>query len=228
MGGLLAVAGLFVIGVVIGIVVLTTAEASLMAVARAAARDSSRCFRAGVITQVVALPVLALLCLACGVTVVGLLAIPVVILLWLLALAGGITMGVLGVSTMLGVALVGTPRRRDDRPAALRALVTGLALFCLPWLVAAILDPMPGIGLAARVLVLAVSWALITTGLGAVVRSGVHTQFRVHFRRGGAAAPSVSGSWSDAASASSQPSWMTPTPVQGVAAARRVTSNTHE
>ena len=56
---LLAVAGVFGIGLIIGLVVLTTAEEALTAVAKTAARDVSGSFWVGLLWQLLAVPLLA-------------------------------------------------------------------------------------------------------------------------------------------------------------------------
>ncbi|MCA2983644.1 hypothetical protein, partial [Gemmatimonas sp.] len=71
---LVAVAGTFGIGLVIGLVVLMTAEEALLAVAKGAARDVSGSFWAGLLTQLLAVPALVVLLLACAITIIGILA----------------------------------------------------------------------------------------------------------------------------------------------------------
>ena len=72
---LVAIAGVFGIGMIIGLVVLMTAEEALVAVAKTAARDVSGSFWAGVLTQLLAVPALVVLIVACAITIIGLLAI---------------------------------------------------------------------------------------------------------------------------------------------------------
>jgi len=93
----------------------------------------------GLLAQLAAIPLLVILVLACAVTIIGILAIPVAVLAWALAYTGAFT------------------------------------------------------------------WAAATVGLGAVVKSrgGV---LRLRF---------------ETTTETSIPSWQTPTPVQGVVAARR-------
>lgn len=208
--GPLAVAGIFGIGLVIGLIVLTTAEDSLTAVAKAAARDISGSFWVGLLWQALAVPLLAVLVLACILTILGILAIPIVVLAWALAYAGAFTLGLLAVALVMGRALAGRGRA-SDRAAALRGLVVGLSALSVIWFVAAFLVGIPVAGLLTRLMAVGFTWAVATVGLGAVVTS-----------RGGIARIRMDTTLTEVAA----PSWQTPTPVQGVVAARRPMATT--
>lgn len=204
--GPLAVAGIFGIGLVIGLTVLTTAESTLMAVAKSAARDISGNFWVGLLWQALAVPILAVAVLACVITIIGILAIPVVVLAWALAYAGAFTLGLLAVALVIGRALAGRGKQSGDRAAAMRGLVVGLFALSLVWLAASLVAGIPVAGLLARLMALGFTWAVATVGLGAVVTSrGGLTKFRMDTTLTEVAVPS----------------WQTPTPVHGVVAARR-------
>ena len=127
---LIAVAGVFGIGLIIGLVVLMTAEEPLMAVARTAARDVSGSFWVGLLWQLLAVPLLAVIVVACAITIIGILAIPLAALAWALAYAGAFTLGILAVAMVIGRALVG---RGEAEPApATRHLSPALWLHGLP------------------------------------------------------------------------------------------------
>lgn len=209
--GPLAVAGVFGIGLVIGLIVLTTAEESLTAVAKAAARDVGGSFWVGLLWQVLALPLLAVLVLACALTIIGILAIPIVAMAWALAYAGAFTLGLLAVALVIGRALAGRGKGSGDRAAALRGLVVGLFALSLVWFGASLLATLPVAGILARLIALAFTWAVATVGMGAVVTS-----------RGGIVKFRMDTTMTEIAAA---PSWQTPTPVQGVVAARRPVSS---
>lgn len=204
--GPLAVAGMFGLGLVIALVVLTTAEEGLTLVAQAAARDISSSFWVGLLWQILAVPLLALLVVACAITIIGILAIPLVMLAWALAYAGAITLGLFAVLLVIGRALAGRGKTTTSRAAALRGLVVGLFALSLIWFAASLLSSIPFVGLVARLAALAVTWAVATVGLGAVVKT-----------RGGIARLRGETATIEAA----VPQWMTPTPVQGVVAARK-------
>ena len=204
--GPLAVAGIFGIGLVIGLIVLTTAEDSLTAVAKAAARDIGGSFWVGLLWQALAVPLLTVMVLGCILTIIGILAIPIVVLAWALAYAGAFTLGLLAVALVIGRAIAGRGGSSGSRAAALRGLVVGLFALSLVWLGASLLASVPVAGLLSRLIALAFTWAVATVGLGAVVTS-----------RGGIAKIRVDTTLTEVA----VPVWQTPTPVQGVVAARR-------
>ena len=203
--GPLAVAGIFGIGLVIGLIVLTTAEDSLTAVAKAAARDIGGSFWVGLLWQALAVPLLTVLVLACILTIIGILAIPIVVLAWSLAYAGAFTLGLLAVALVIGRALAGRGNA-GSRAAALRGMVVGLFALSLVWFGASLLASIPVVGILSRLIALAFTWAVATVGLGAVVTS-----------RGGIAKIRIDTTMTEVA----VPVWQTPTPVQGVVAARR-------
>ncbi|MDQ8163795.1 MAG: hypothetical protein P3C10_14555 [Gemmatimonadota bacterium] len=228
---LMAIAGVFGIGLIIGLVVLMTAEEALLAVARAAARDVSGSFWVGLLWQLLAVPLLALIIVACAITIIGILAIPLAALAWALAYAGAFTLGLLAVAMVIGRALVGRGAGRSDRSAALRGLTAGLVTLSLIWFGAAMAAKVPVVGAIARLIAVAFTWAVATVGIGAVVKSrlGV-TQFTVRFGGSGFGMSGFASRWGSGAGSTTMttevatPSWQTPTPVQGVVAARRPVS----
>ena len=229
---LMAVSGTFGIGLVIGLVVLMSAEEALLAVAKSAARDVSGSFWAGVLAQLLAVPVLAVLLIACAITIIGLLAIPIAALAWALALAGAVTLGILAVAMVIGRAVAGRGRSSTERGAALRGLVVGLIALSLVWFGAAVAGPVPVAGALARLVAVAFSWAVATVGLGAVVKSRIGmSRLSVQFgRMGSNTFGGFTGKWGAASSTGvnevqTPVSWQTPTPVQGVVAARRPVDN---
>ncbi len=208
--GLLPVAGVFGIALLVGWVVLMTAESSVTAVARAAAKDISGSFWVGLLWQLLAAPLLVLLVTACALTIIGILAIPVVVLAWALAYAGAFTLGLLAVAIVAGRAIAGKGSASNPRAVALRSLTVGLLALSVLWFGAALIASIPVAGFLARLVAVAFSWAGATVGLGAVVKSrgGV-----IKLRFGTTTETSI-------------PSWQTPTPVQGVVAARRPIATT--
>ncbi|MBU6366617.1 MAG: hypothetical protein KJT01_10450 [Gemmatimonadetes bacterium] len=230
---LLPVAGVFTVGVLIGLVLLLTGEPIITAVARSVAEDVSKAFWTGVLWQLLAGPILAVMALACAITIVGIFAIPVVVLAWMLAYAGAFTLGFMAVGVVVGRAVGGRLGARTERGAAWRALVLGLLLLMLPWVAAA------EAGWWGRLAAASFTWAVASVGLGAVVRSrlGVAT-FTFQRMSGGVVgrwtastgrAPSAGAGW-PAPERPRDPNevarveWDTPTPVQGVVAARRPAS----
>lgn len=205
------VLGWFAILLVIGIGVLVFAESTFDPVVESLQERFGRAFWYGLLAQLATIPVLLAVLIALALTVVGLLLIPFAIVAYAVALAGLLTLGFLAVARFTGAAITG---RRSataaKRGASLRALVAGLAIYLGLWLAAAAFSWSPLAGSLLRAAALAVTWVAVTLGLGALIASRVALR-RVQSSAGhsGAADPMV---------------WQTPTPVTGVAAARRPVS----
>jgi hypothetical protein len=156
------------------------------------------------------LPVLALLLLALTLTLLGILLIPFAIVAYVLAAAGLVTLGYLAVARIAGSTIrrVTLTGERDRRASALKAVLIGLVIVVGPWFVAALLAWSPTASLVAHTVAFAVTWVACTAGLGGALisRGGVRRLAAPAARKAMAAA-----------------SWQTPTPVAGVAAARRPT-----
>jgi hypothetical protein len=208
------VLGWLAVLVVLGIGVLVFAEPTLDPVVEALQLRFGRAFWYGLLAQVAAIPLLLVIVLALALTVVGILLIPFAIVAYSVALAGVLTLGFLAVARFTGGAIWRRPAAGPGAPARgadLRALVGGLALYLGLWLAAAAFTWSPLVGSILRAAALAVTWVAVTLGLGALVAS------RVTFRPG----HGVTGSH---AAAADPMVWQTPTPVTGVAAARRPVS----
>ena len=213
-GGLLAslalAFGWLAVLATIGIGVLVFASNNLDGVADALQKDFGRALLAGIAGQLALLPVLGVLLAGLCLSVIGILLIPFAIVAYVLAAAGLFTLGYLAIARTTGRALVGSSGtdERARRAASLQALLLGLVLLMLPWFVPPLLAWSPTASLAMHTVAIAVTWVAGTTGLGAalVSRGGV--------RR--ATAPAAQRAMATA-------SWQTPTPVSGVAAARRPT-----
>jgi hypothetical protein len=197
---------------IVGIGVLVFASTNLDAVSETLQRDFGRAFLAGIGGQLALLPVLALLLVALTLTILGILLIPFAIVAYVLAAAGLVTLGYLAIARITGRTLFGGREEPHDegerRAAALKAMILGLVIVISPWGVAALLAWSPSGRLVAQTMALGITWVACTAGLGAALisRGGVR---RV-------AAPAAQRAMSAA-------SWTTPTPVSGVAAARRPT-----
>lgn len=191
--------------VVIGIAVLVLLASNLESTARVLEQDFGRAFFVGVMGQLGFLPLLLLACVVLAITIVGVLLIPFALVAGPIALAGFLTLGWLALALVTGRALAGARRDGASRGETLRALVFGVVLLMLPWVLAAALQ---GTGLGAllgRLVALAVTWVAASAGLGAALLSRAGAGERRPAER--PQAP-LQG-------------WQTPTPVAGVAAARR-------
>lgn len=243
---LIATAGIFGVALLIGLVVLVTSEEAITAVATSSARNVAGSFWTGVLIQLLALPVLLLLAAASAITIIGILLIPVVVLAWALALAGTVTLGLLGVLLMIGRAVAGRGNG-SRKKVAIRGLAVGLFVLCDIWLGAVLASTVPVVGAVTRLAAVAFTWAITTIGMGAVLRSRIGMS-RISLRFGqwsgmaGGFMNGMTGARFRTSEIVSQPSaepaepheeevqgtmsWMTPTPVQGVVAARRPVAQT--
>jgi hypothetical protein len=197
--------GWFAVLVIIGVGVMIFAEANLDGVVLALERGIGRAFGAGVLGQLVALPVLALLCIALALTILGILLIPFAIVAYTIAVAGLVTLGFLAVARLSGSPLVRAPEL-TPRGVNLRAMFIGLIGYFAIWALAAAFTWHPIAGAVLRTIALVITWVAATAGLGATLLSRAGTQ-----RPGGRKARTSSDDYA----------WQTPTPVSGVAAGSR-------
>ncbi len=210
---LIATGGVFAIVLLIGIITLILAEGPLVAAAKTAAKDVSRSFWIGALWQLLSVPLLAIIIAALTATVVGIVAIPFVVLAWTLAFAGAFTLGFLAVAYLIGRAIGGGGKDMSSRSIEVRALTIGVLILGIVWLLAALLVAVPFAGIFARIVALALTWVVATVGMGAVVRS-----------RGGKRADPDDY---ETDNSSNVPLWQTPTPVGGVVAAVKPAASAH-
>jgi len=197
------VLGWFAVLFVIGVGVLLFAERNLDGVVVALEQDFSRSFWVGALAQLAAIPALLLVLVALCVTVIGILLIPFAMVAYLIGLAGLLTLGFIAVARFTGRAFVG---KNASRRAHLQSLFVGLTLYLAWWFLAALFVSNPMAGSVLRAVALAVTWVGMTFGLGATILTRAGTRRKTE----AAAARPADGF-----------SWQTPTPVTGVAAARR-------
>jgi len=200
------VVGSFAILFMIGVGVLMFAEGNLDGVVMALEQSFTKSFWVGVLGQLLMLPTLLLLLVGLVLTILGILLVPFAIVTYFIAAAGLVTLGFLAASRVIGAAW--SRRIASPRAMSLRGLLLGIGAFTLFWIAAAAFTWHPIAGTVLRVLASIVTWVAATAGLGATLLSRAGT------RRAGArpaARATVAGDLS----------WQTPTPVSGVAAARR-------
>lgn len=190
---------------IVGLVALVVASRNLDATAKMLEQGIGRAFFVGVAGQLGFLPLLLLTVAALAVTLIGILLIPFALAAAPVAFAGLVTLGWLATALMLGRVLTKTGPGQD-RAAMIRALVPGVLLLMLPWIVAAALQETGAVVIVARAVALGITWVAATLGLGAAVLS-----------RAGTASARPTRSAPPAAATG----WQTPTPIGGVAAARR-------
>ena len=201
--------GLVAILALIGIGVLIFAGEYLDAVSETLQRQFMRSLGIGILGQLGLLPVLLLGLAALALTIIGLLLIPFAIVAYLLAAAGALTLGFLAMARLAGAGLAhpgGTARAR-----VLRSVLVGIAAFGVIWLFAAALTAWPLVAAIVDAFVLIFTWVAVSAGFGAVILS-----------RGGVRSPAPEQTPAPPP-ADDAMTWLTPTPVTGVVAARRPT-----
>jgi hypothetical protein len=196
---------------VIGIGVLIFAGATLDGVVEVLERQLSRSLLVGLAAELALLPALLLLCVALALTLLGILLIPFAIVAYALAAAGALTLGFLAVALVVGGAI---SRRRGSRAltaraTALRSLMIGVFTLLALWIVAAGFAWSPLAAAILRLVAAAVTWVGVTAGFGAVILSRI--------------VPRQIEARTEPEAVLDALSWQTPTPVSGVAAARRPT-----
>lgn len=205
-GRMLAItAGWTAVTVLLGLIVLVLLSSNVERTARVLEQDFGRAFFVGVLGQFGFLPVLLVACVALAVTVIGILLIPFLLVAAPIAFMGVVTLGWLALALMAGRAISKARHEGTSRAEAVRALLIGVAVLMAPWILAAALQGTGVASLLARIIAIAIAWVAASAGFGAALLS-----------RGGAGRPVVAER--------PQPplqGWQTPTPVAGVAAARR-------
>lgn len=195
--------GWLVVMLLVGIGVLTFASAYLDGVTDVLEQNFSKSFLVGIAGELGMIPALILVCAALAVTVVGILLIPFAIVAYVLAVMGFLTLGFLSVARLAGGSIGGN--RGEERGKALRGLVFGIAIFMGLWVLSAVFQWSPAISGVLRMIAMAVTWVAATAGFGAAILS-----------RGGTNRDAAKKAAVDESS-----SWQTPTPITGVAAARK-------
>lgn len=197
-------AGWTAVLLIIGLLALVMAGANLDATARVLSLDFSRAFFVGVAGQLSFLPLLLLVIAALAVTLLGILLIPFALAAAPVAFAGLITLGWLSMALVIGRAAMKTSAG-EDRAAMIRALIPGVLILMAPWIIAAALQDAGSIAVIFRAVAIGITWVAATVGLGAAILSRAGT---ASVQRKQVATAPVGG-------------WQTPTPVAGIAAARR-------
>lgn len=206
--------GSLVVMVLLGFAAMVFAEDRLRVVSAAIETRFGRSLFAGILTEVSFIPALVLAVVLLVITVIGIILLPVAIPGLIVVAALLSALGFLAVSRVAGQALTRRAATVSVRGAELRSMLAGLFFFFGLWLAAAVLSWVPVLGSLLHALAFVVTWAAATVGLGAAV-----------ITRGGgrpstpAAVPAHEGA---------ELGWQTPTPISGIAAARRQATNTPE
>ena len=207
------VAGWFAVLALMGVGVLVFAGGPLEGVVERLERQIGASLLAGIAGQLALLPALLLLILALAITVIGALLIPFAIVGYVIAAAGLMTLGFLAVARIVGGVLTGRRARArlSPRGSALRGILVGIVAVTLLWVAAVLLGALPGLATVMRGIAFALTWVAVTAGFGAALLSRAGTRRQIETR----GEPDI---------VEEDISLQTPTPIGGVAAARRPTS----
>jgi hypothetical protein len=200
----------YLILVAMALAVAFGARTHLETIATTIRTDFSRSFLFGLLGEVAVVPLFVLSMVALAITVVGILLIPFAAVAYALAILGALDLGFLAMSLLVGDATMrGEGSALDPRPLVSH-LIAGLSVFLVLWLLAGGAAFMGLAGSVLRLLAFLSTWIAATVGLGATIITRAGT-------RAAASIPRV------AAPPAEEYAWQTPTPVSGVAAARRPT-----
>jgi hypothetical protein len=206
----LVVGWLVILGIV-GVAAALFARGNLEQIADRVQDDFGKSFMIGIVGQLAFLPVLVLVTVALAITIIGIIVIPFAIVALVLAIAGALALGFVTVAYITGTTVVA---RRTDGSAlsqTLQCIAVGLAIYGAIWAIAGVPSWGGALGGLVRLAAMLVTWAAVTVGFGATILA-----------RGG-----TRGTFTSAipvpASQTDELSWQTPTPITGVAAARRPT-----
>jgi hypothetical protein len=209
--------GWYLVLAVIGLAVVLFARGNLETIADRIRGDFTRSFLYGLAGQILLVPAFVAMLVALAITIIGLVLIPFAIVGFFLALAGALALGFITISYVIGDAAM---RWRGaavggGRAQLLQFLLIGLSIFLVLWVVAGAVGDFGALGGLVRFIVAVLTWVALTAGFGATLAS-----------RGGTRSP-ASPALEELESADDL-SWQTPTPVSGVAAARRPTAAERE
>lgn len=192
----------------IGVVVVLFARSNLEGVANAIERSFGRAFAVGVGAELAMLPALLMLVVVLVlIPIIGWALLPFAVIAFCVAVAGALALGFLAMAQVTGEALM----RRMARGAAglERVVFVGLVFYMMLWIVSALLAWSGPAGGTLRIVALLITWVAVTVGFGATIVS-----------RGGTADIEEPA---EPVTRTAELEWQTPTPVAGVAAARRPT-----
>jgi hypothetical protein len=192
----------------IGVVVVLFARTNLEGVADEIEANFGRSFIVGIAAQLAVLPALLMLIVVLLlIPIIGWALLPFAVIGFLVAVAGALALGFLAMAQVTGEALM---RRTQRGSGGLeRVVFVGLVAFMSLWILTALLAWSGPVGGALRLISWLVTWVAATVGFGATLVS-----------RGGTSEPAPTRV---PLTRTAELEWQTPTPVSGVAAARRPT-----
>ena len=208
------VMGWLVMMVILGFGTMVLAEERLRIVTETIEGRFGKSVVAGLITEVSYIPALIIVPVLLVITIVGIVIAPFAVLAIIVLGAGLATLGFLAMARVAGQAMTKRSAPATQRGIEMRSMLAGLCLFFGLWLLAALLGWIPVLGGILHALAVVVTWAAATVGLGAAVTSRGGSRRRVSDTSDIPALPEAG--------------WQTPTPISGIAAARRTATTTPE
>ena len=167
----LAISWLLVV-MVIGFAVISYAGDKVEIVVNTVRDGVGKSIVSGVLGHLAILPGAVGVAILLGVTIVGILLIPLGLIAYMVVVSGIAMFGFIAVALLTGAALTGG-KQRDDTPrgAMLRAFVIGTCAYLALWIIAALFSWMPLIGALIRSFAAGATFIAVTAGFGAVLRS---------------------------------------------------------
>lgn len=167
----LAISWLLVV-MVIGFFVISAAGDKVEIVVNTIRSGVGKSVWAGLLGHLAILPGAVGVVVLLGVTIIGILLIPLGLVAYMFLVSGIAMFGFIAVALLTGAAITGG-KSRDDTPrgAMLRAFLTGAAAYLGLWIVAAAFAWMPLVGALLRSLAAGATFIAVTAGFGAVLRS---------------------------------------------------------
>jgi len=202
--------GWYLVLAAIGLAVVLFARGNLETISDRIRSDFTRSFLYGLAGQLLLVPALLISIVALAITVIGIILIPFAIVGFCLAVAGGLALGFIAMSFVLGDAAM---RWRGaavggGRAQLLQFLLIGLSIYLVLWVVGGAVGGFGALGGLVRFIVTVLTWVALTVGFGATLASRGGTRSRLSAEL-------------EEPELADELSWQTPTPVSGVAAARR-------
>ena len=167
----LAIAWLLVV-MVIGFFVISIAGDQVEIVVNTIREGVGKSVWSGLLGHLAILPGAVGVVVLLGVTIIGILIIPLGLVAYMFLVAGLAMFGFIAVALLTGAAITGG-KTRDETPrgAMLRAFLTGALAYLGLWIVAAAFTWMPLLGALLRSLAAGATFIAVTAGFGAVLRS---------------------------------------------------------
>lgn len=208
------VMGWLVLMVILGFGVMVLAEDRLRVVTETIEGRFGKSVLTGLLAEVSFIPALVIIPVLLVITIVGIVIAPFAALAIIVLGAGLAALGFLAMARVAGQAITRRAPPATARGVEMRSMLAGLCLFFGLWLIAALLGWVPVLGTILHALAVVVTWAAATVGLGAAVLTRGGSRRRVGATGETPALP--------------EGGWQTPTPISGIAAARRPTTTTPE